>query len=79
MFLTADDLVQLTGYRRSSAQRRRLDALGVPYHATRSGRPVVTWDAVNGQALLGHTTRAMSERYIKTRQVVQATPVRRKL
>ena len=31
------------------------------------------------QALLGHTTRAMSERYIKGRQTVVAEPVRRKL
>jgi hypothetical protein len=31
------------------------------------------------QALLGHTTRAMSERYIKGRQTVKAEPVRRKL
>ena len=31
------------------------------------------------QALLGHTTRAMSERYIKGRQTVKAEAVRRKL
>lgn len=31
------------------------------------------------QALLGHTTRAMSDRYIKGRQTVKAEPVRRKL
>jgi hypothetical protein len=30
-------------------------------------------------ALLGHTTRAMSERYIKGRQTVVAEPVRKKL
>ena len=31
------------------------------------------------QTLTGHTTRAMSERYIKGRQTVVAEPVRRKL
>lgn len=40
-------------------------------------------DAARGgqdfQALLGHTTRAMSERYIKDRRTVHAEPVRRKL
>lgn len=36
-------------------------------------------DGLDYQALLGHTTRAMSDRYIKGRQVVKAEPVRRKL
>jgi integrase len=36
-------------------------------------------DGIDFQALLGHTTRAMSERYIKGRQTVVAEPVRRKL
>ncbi len=36
-------------------------------------------DGIDYQALLGHTTRAMSERYIKGRQTVVAEPVRRKL
>ena len=31
------------------------------------------------QALLGHTTRAMSERYLKGRRTIKAEPVRRKL
>lgn len=36
-------------------------------------------DGIDFQALLGHSTRAMSERYIKGRQTVVAEPVRRKL
>ncbi len=36
-------------------------------------------DGQDYQALLGHTTRAMSEKYIKGRQTVVAEPVRRKL
>ncbi len=36
-------------------------------------------DGIDYQALLGHTTKAMSERYIKGRQTVVAEPVRRKL
>jgi hypothetical protein len=31
------------------------------------------------QALLGHSTKAMSDRYIRGRQTVVAEPVRRKL
>lgn len=41
MFLTADDLVALTGRVRWSAQRRTLDRMGVRYLLSATGRPVV--------------------------------------
>ena len=36
-------------------------------------------EGLDYQALLGHTTRAMSDHYLKARQVTVAAPVRRKL
>lgn len=58
-------------------------AAGIPDAQFRDIRAMAAKAAKEGgqdfQALLGHTTRAMSERYIKGRQTVVAEPVRRKL
>jgi integrase len=58
-------------------------AAGIPDAQFRDIRAMAAKASKEGgqdfQALLGHTTRAMSERYIKGRQTVVAEPVRRKL
>lgn len=41
MFLTADEIVALTGYQRPSDQRRWLASHGWRHEADRLGRPVV--------------------------------------
>ena len=41
MILSDSDLVSLTGRQRKSAQRRELDALGIPYKTRRDGSIVV--------------------------------------
>ena len=47
-FLSASDLEQFTGVKQSAAQIRFLQRSKVPHVVNRLGRPVVTWDAVNG-------------------------------
>jgi len=42
MFLTTDQLIELTGKLRSDAQRRELEHMGVPYRTRRDGTLVVS-------------------------------------
>lgn len=51
MFLTADQLAALTGRVRAAAQRRALDAMGVRYLLSATGRPVVLVEEVERLAL----------------------------
>jgi hypothetical protein len=44
MFLTSDQLLELTGYRRPSAQVRALRRMGVEHWIRPDGRPVVRAD-----------------------------------
>lgn len=46
MFLTPAELVELTGYRRASAQVSWLRKQGVRHYVRRDGRPVVVKDAL---------------------------------
>jgi hypothetical protein len=41
MFLSKDQLYELTGKRRPKAQARALDAMGIPYRRRPDGSPVV--------------------------------------
>lgn len=59
MFLTASELAELTGRHRSDAQRRALEALGVPFKTRHDGTVVVLRSAA--EAALGHApTQAQS-------------------
>lgn len=49
--LPPDDLVALTGYRRTAEQIRFLDAAGVPYRLNKCGKPVVA--RANAERYLG--------------------------
>ncbi len=49
MFLTEDELVELTGYRQPSKQSAHLRAQRIPFHNNRAGRPRVTRVAVEGR------------------------------
>jgi len=40
MFLTRDQLAELTGYKLPSLQRRWLEKNGIPHHVNAAGRPV---------------------------------------
>lgn len=48
--LSAEDLIQLTGYRRPSFQRRWLDAQGIRYYVRADGYPAVPTDALYPKA-----------------------------
>ena len=49
MFLTADELQELTGYVRPSAQVRWLIRNGVAHYRRADGKPVVTREALTGR------------------------------
>lgn len=53
MFLTADELSQLTGYRRPSAQIRWLRSRAVKHYVNAAGHPVVAraWLDLDRQAV----------------------------
>ena len=57
MFLTRDELKQLTGYKRPSAIRRWLGQNGYEYEVARDGYPRVLSDAVT-KKLGGESTRS---------------------
>jgi len=48
MFLTADDLRELTGYRTAAAQIRWLTRNGIKHWVAATGRPVVPRSAIDG-------------------------------
>ena len=48
MFLTADELERLTGYKQQARQERWLQREGIRYRKNREGL-VVTWAWVNGE------------------------------
>lgn len=50
MFLTANELAELTGYTRSTKQRAWLDRNGAPYYVAASGRPIVLQSTLGPQA-----------------------------
>jgi len=50
MFLTADDLVILTGRKRRALQIQALRSMGIPFRVNAAGRPVVCRSAVEGVA-----------------------------
>lgn len=45
--LTEQQLIELTGYTKASAQIKQLKLQGIHYHLRSDGKPVVTWTAVN--------------------------------
>ena len=61
MFLSPDQLAALTGRMRWSAQRRALDAMGIRYLVSPSGRPAVLVEEVERLAL-GAPARGRRER-----------------
>jgi hypothetical protein len=49
MFLTADDLAELTGRKIKSKQIEALRRMGLPFHVNAVGKPVVTAAAIEGR------------------------------
>jgi len=49
MFLTKDELVELTGYRQPLKQVAHLRAQRIPFHTNSAGHPRVTRAAVEGR------------------------------
>ncbi len=45
-WLIDDELILLTAAKRFSAQRRRLDTMGIPYISAHNGRPLVSRDTI---------------------------------
>lgn len=52
LFLSADEVLELTGYRRYSKQREALDCNAVPYFIAASGRPVVLKEALHERKIV---------------------------
>lgn len=48
MFLTAEQLIELTGYKRSSLQVNWLRRQGIRHHVRKDGRPVVLSSDLSG-------------------------------
>lgn len=48
MFLTRDEISELTGRCRVAHQVRQLRAMGIPFWVNAAGRPVVTRAAIEG-------------------------------
>jgi len=49
MFLTADDLAELTGRKIKSKQIEVLRRMGLPFHVNAAGKPVVPVAAIEGR------------------------------
>lgn len=49
MFLTADELVELTGRKVKSKQIEALRRMGLPFHVNAIGRPVVAAATIEGR------------------------------
>ncbi|ENJ6992215.1 DUF4224 domain-containing protein [Salmonella enterica] len=58
--LTDAELIEFTGYQKTSKQREILDRGGVSYIPDREGRPMVTWTHINavlnGQIIVQQAT-----------------------
>ena len=50
MFLTADELIELTGFRQPSKQAQQLKAQRIPFHLNRCGHPKVARAVLEGRA-----------------------------
>jgi len=48
-FLTDDDLVELTGYRRSADQCRTLVEMGIEFFVRPDGKPRLSWGMLSGR------------------------------
>jgi Domain of unknown function (DUF4224) len=48
MFLTEDELYELTGYRMASKQVKHLKAQRIPFHTNRAGHPRVARAIIEG-------------------------------
>lgn len=51
LFLTPDELRELTGRSRKADQVAQLRTMGIPFHVNAAGKPVVTRVAVEGRAI----------------------------
>lgn len=49
MFLTADELAELTGRRIKSKQIEALRRMGLPFHVNAAGKPVVSVSTIEGR------------------------------
>lgn len=58
MFLTEDELVELTGYRQPSKQIVHLRAQRIPFHPNKAGHPRVTRAAVEGRKVASAPAQA---------------------
>lgn len=51
MFLTAEDLAELTGRKIKSKQIEALRRMGLPFHVNAVGKPVVSVSALEGRKM----------------------------
>ncbi len=74
VFLSANEVLELTGYRRYSKQREALDRNAVPYFTAASGRPVVLKEALHERKIVRPNG---PKTHPRLRLAAQAAPARR--
>lgn len=55
IFLTADEVAELTGYKRHGRQVEALRQMGIPCRINARGRPIVTRSVIEGAAEGAHS------------------------
>jgi hypothetical protein len=60
MFLTADDLAELTGRKIKSKQIEALRQMGLPFHVNAAGKPVVSIAAIEGRKQVTRETKPVA-------------------
>ncbi len=60
MFLSEQELIDLTGYRQASKQAAHLKAQRIPFHTNRAGHPRVARAVLEGRKVVEKTAKSWS-------------------
>ena len=60
LFLTKDELIDLTGYRQSAKQSAHLKSQRIPFHVNRAGHPRVARAVLEGRKVADKTAKTWS-------------------
>jgi len=66
LFLTLEEMAELTGYKRSSLQAAWLKRTGIPHYVAASGRPIVVRDALLPPHLRRNELNEEGDRLLET-------------
>jgi hypothetical protein len=71
LFLSRQELIELTGFKRPSRQILQLKSMKIPYRVNGRGHPVVAKDQVTGAAYMPHV--AWSPNVVATSPLTRAS------